>query len=637
MPGFGYAGEILEVDLSDGYIKRTASADYTDAFLGGKGLATGLYWEKVPPTAGVFDPENCLIFASGPVAGFSGFAGSRWNVCGKSPAAKMDMFSYSNLGGKWGTALKYSGYDALAIRGIAHKPAYILIDNGAVIIKDASRLWGKSTFDTVESLKADLGKGISILTIGPAGEKLVTFANVISDDIASGSGGLGAIMGSKMLKAIAVAGRKKPVAADRERLGNAAARVMHMKKDSVTRDRPWTVPGLTRQHICFGCGIGCDRLKYRGENGRTFKALCQASDFYMGMARSYYGECRREHLWAASLCDGYGLDSVVLQPIIELLMACHREGLLSDEESGLPLSRIGSIEFIEALTEKIANRDGFGDILAMGTIKTAKSIGREAEAMLSDFIATRAGETKDYDPRIIMTTSLLYATEPRRPIQQLHEISRVLVRWLSWVNGEKIAIFTSDNLRRLAEIYWGGAVAADFSTTEGKALAAKKIQDRAYVKESLVLCDRTWADFSSGKIRDNRLESAIVSAITGKDLDETELCRIGERIFNLQRAILLREGWEGRKDDRILDYFHEKPVRKGEVFFNEEGLVPGKDGQVISRIGKILNREEFDDMKSEYYKLRGWDVGSGLPKKAGLKELGLSEVADDLCARGLLK
>ncbi len=142
MPEYGYAGNILKVDLSSGKTIKQPSKDYTDKYMGGHGIAARLYWEMVPPEARAFDPENCFIAASGPVAGFPGFAGSRWKICGKSPLNVPESFNYCNLGERWGSILKFAGYDALAVQGKADKPAYIYIHDGKVEIRDASHLRG---------------------------------------------------------------------------------------------------------------------------------------------------------------------------------------------------------------------------------------------------------------------------------------------------------------------------------------------------------------------------------------------------------------------------------------------------------------------------------------------------------------
>ena len=214
MTGKGYAGQILIVDLSSRKVERLDTSSYTDKFLGGKGLAVRLYWELVPPRAGAFSPENAFICVNGPLAGFTGFASSRWLACGKTAAGDPESFSWGNLGGSWGNKLKSAGYDGIVVLGKADKPVYLYLHDDKVDIRDASRLQGKNAFHAIDELKAELGKDVSVLTTGQAGENKVVFANVIADQGASGSGGTGSIMGSKNLKAIAVAGNEKPRAAD---------------------------------------------------------------------------------------------------------------------------------------------------------------------------------------------------------------------------------------------------------------------------------------------------------------------------------------------------------------------------------------------------------------------------------------
>ena len=641
MAEFGYAGEILKVDLSDGKTTRLSTADYADRFVGGRGIAARLYWDMVPPQAKAFDADNCLICVTGPAAGFTGLAGFRWQACSKSAPGEPEAFSCANLGGGWGGRLKYAGYDGLIVQGKSDKPVYLFIDDGTVEIRDASFLWGKSAFEVSDGLQAELGKGVSVLTIGPAAENLVVFATLLADQGSSGSVGLGSVMGSKKLKAIVVTGNKRPTAADPDRLKNIVSR---LSKEMRANDgpSPWVVSSLSKKQTCYGCGIGCSRLSYPDETGKQFKSFCQQTEVYQRPAREYYGEEGgiEVQLLGMKLCDSYGLDTMVIQPMIEWLIECRNEGVLRDEDTGLPLSKIGSSEFIEALTRKVALREGFGDLLAQGTIKAAESVGGRAPELISRVIATRANEKKDYDPRLILAHSLLYATELRRPINQLHEISRILFAWLRLRRGGTAGMLIStEDFRKIAKKFWGGEIAADFSTYEGKALAAKKVQDREYIKESLILCDMRWPMSVSGspedRVGDSTLESQIFAAITGKEVGEEGLLRIGERIFNLQRAIVLSQGWEGRKGDRLLGYLHEEPLQS--AFGNPECIAPGKDGAVTSRKGAVVERDKFEKMKSEYYQLRGWDVESGQPTKAKLKELELGDVASDLEKRGLLK
>lgn len=636
MTEYGYAGDILKIDLSDHKITSFPTARYAEKYLGGRGLAARLYWEMALPEAKPFDAGNCLIYVNGPVTGFTRLAGCRWQVCGKSPIMDSEVFSYANLGERWGSYLKYSGYDGLAVQGKADQPVYVYIREGAVEIRNATALWGKSTFETADALKAELGKNISVLTIGPAAENRVVFGTLFTDEGASGASGLGSVMGSKNLKAVVVAASKnRPKAADPDELNSLVERIFPLRKDTW---KNWLtdVPGLTRLRPCYGCGIGCFRKSYEME-GRRYKFFCQATHVYWDFVERS-GSGPEVILQAMRLCDRYGLDTTVMQPLIAWLDECYKQGVLKEEETGLPLSRIGGPEFIEELTRKITYREGFGELLAQGTLKAAEKIGKEALKLTSTSVLTRASESRDYDPRLVVTNALLYAMEQRRPINQVHELTHALWLWRNWVTGEEPAFLSTEDFLNIGRNFWGGVSAADFSSYEGKALAAKKIQDRAYAKESLILCDFLWpviwVRFADDHTGDPTLESRVLSAITGRDIDEPGLNKIGERVYNLQRAILLREGWEGRQGDRLLDYLHDEPLDG--VFFNPDCIVPGKNGEIFSRKGMRIERSDFEDLKSEYYELRGWDAASGLPRESKLKELGLDDVAADLMTRKLL-
>ena len=638
MPEYGYAGEILKVDLTSGKVIKEPSKDYTDRFIGGHGLATKLYWDMVPPSAKASDQENVMVCATGPMAGFPGFAGSRWKVCGKTTLNVPESFNYCNLGERWGIYLKYAGYDALAVQGKAQKPVYLFIHDGEVEFKDASRLKGLSTFDTADAIKKECGDGAAVLSIGAAGENLVPFSTVMSEG-ASGSGGMGMVMGSKNLKAIAVTGDKKPQAAHPEQL-KELAEIIRVNRPQ--RDTPifWGVPGLAKKHACWGCGIGCSREMYPAD-GRQYKALCQATMVY-----EQFGAFPRKdvsQLLGTRLCDSYGMDTSVMQAMVEFLAACYKEGAITEKETGLPLEKIGSTEFSEKLMRMVAFREGFGATLSKGIIGAAADIGQKAVDMLPRFVATRGGEKKDYDPRLLMITAIPYATEPRRAIQQLHEVVYMCLSWLGGMgpNAKPGSTFTTENLHKAAELLWCSAIAADFSTYKGKALAAKMMQDRVLFKESMVLCDLRWTMSQAGRVlgttKDNVTEEQVYTAITGHEIDRAEVAKTGERIFNLQRAIMLRQGQGGRKGDTILDYYFTEPFRTHEVFFSPEGRMPGKDGEVISKVGVTLDRNKFEEMMTEYYGYRGWDKGTGYPTKAKLKELKLDDVAEDLGKRGLAK
>jgi aldehyde:ferredoxin oxidoreductase len=594
----------------------------------------------VPADARALEPENCLIYATGPTTGFFGIAGCRWQICGKSPAHDPEAFSYANLGGKWGPALKSAGFDALAVQGKADKPIYLYIHGGMAEIRDASALWGQSTFDTIDSIRLELGQEASVVTIGPAGENQVVFATTLADEGASGGSGFGAVMGSKNLKAIAVAGEGGSLAADPERLQQIIEHIRKLKGHAAARPSPWEVPGVTFTEECYGCTIGCARQVYWAEKGRKYKAFCQQAGVYSKPVQDYFGKWNEVQLKAVRLCDACSLDSAMMAPLILWLIDCCKEGLIDEKKTGLPLSQAGSLEFIEKLTSLISSREGFGDALARGMLYAANSIGDRAVTLMNRHVATRSYEARDYDPRLFLTTAIFYATEPRRPINQLHGVSMLLMTWLLGVRGMAGAFFTTEDFREAAARYWGSIQAADFSTYEGKALAAKKIQDRCYVKESLILCDLAWpmmsVNYPVDHVGDPTMESQIYSAITGRKTDEPGIAKIGERICNLQRAIHLRQGWGGRKEDRILDYYHDEPLKQGDVFFNPEAIIPGPDGKNISKLGCVVERNDFEKLKTEYYMLRGWGTDTGFPTKSRLTELELGDIAGELAERQLL-
>jgi aldehyde:ferredoxin oxidoreductase len=635
---FGYCGKILKVDLSSGEVDELCTADYADKFIGGRGFAAKIHWDWVPPDISAFDPENCLTFTTGPLAGFPRLGGSRWQVCGKSCATDPEVFSYANAGGSWGAWLKFAGVDAIAVTGKSDTPVYLFIKDGQVRIGDASSLKGKSTIEARERLKAELGKNVKVVAIGPAAESLVRFATLLGEEDSSASSGFGAVMGSKNLKAIVVAGDCRPTAARPEELRELSEQIVRLRKGTHEMYTP-AVPGHTRRQACWGCPTGCTRQVYTATDGDRGKFFCESLAFYLRQAQEYYGEWPETAFYANRLCDKYGLDTAVMEPMIIWLSRCYQEGVLSEAETGLQLSKMGSRELIENLVRKISLKEGFGEVLAQGILGAARQIGNGAIDLIGDCIATKASEVKTYDPRLYTITALLYATEPRRPIQQLHEVSITISEWIQHQKGGRDAFLSSQMFRSLAKRFWGSEIAADFSSPEGAALAAKRIQDRTYAKESLILCDFLWpimwVRYSEDHAGHPDLESRLLSAITGLEINEDQLNGIGERVFNLQRAILAKESRAGRENDALMEYFHTDPLEH-EVL-NRRLVVPGKDGEPISRKGAILERDEFEQMKTEYYHLRGWDSESGLQTRAKLMELGLNDIAAQEEMQGLLR
>jgi aldehyde:ferredoxin oxidoreductase len=634
---YGYAGQILKVDLSSGSITNAQTGDYAELFLGGRGVAAKIYWDEAPPQITATDPKNRLIFMTGPLCGVPGFA-CRFQVCGKSVAT--NQFSFCNMGGSWGAYLKSAGYDGVVVFGKADKPVYIRIDGDNVEIRDAAHLMGKTAFQREKMIKDELGESVRVLTVGPAGDNMVSFATFLASDNSVGAGGLAGVMGFKNLKAIAVRGDKKFKVAHPEGVSRLRSRIRQMSGGYV---EPLLAMGLLtprdrlKKSFCQGCPTGCVRATHRNADGSERKFMCQAAMFYETRAQRYYGNTDAA-LKATELCDDYGLDTRSTETMIMWLSRCHKSGILTDERTGIPLSRIGSYEFIETLLRKIAHREGFGDTLARGTHKAAASLGKEAQALIKDYMV-KSGDNELYGPRLYITTGIFWAVEPRLPIQQLHEVSVPVMLWGARQKGLEQVPVTTEVLRAMAKRFFGSELAVDFSTYEGKALAAARIQDREYAKESLILCDLFWpiyfAEASPDGVGDPSMESQICAAVTGRDIDEAGLYKVGERICNLQRAILTREGHKGREYDVIDEYNFTTPL-KGD-FGNPDCIVPGKDGELFSRKDIVVDREQFEKMKGEFYKIRGWDVPSGLQKKARLDELGLGYVAKTLEGEGLIR
>lgn len=645
---YGYAGKILSVDLSSGRTVEFPTEDYADRFLGGRGIGAKIYWDEVPPEAKFSDPENALVFANGPLAGLPVIGGSRWQVCGKSPSPSPEQFCYANLGGTWGAELKFAGYDAIVVQGKSDKPTYLLLHDGSAELRDASALWGQGAIETREILKGELGTSMRVVTIGPAGENEAVMATVLADKDAVGSGGLGAVMGSKKLKAIVVGGsRTKVKVANPERLQELTKHYRELGRGLWEFLSRWSrdpvdfklIPGqeTMKKDPCYGCLGRCPRKIYEAADGRKAKFVCHAALFYQPWTEPYYGGWNEAAFDATKLCDTYGLDSKAVDLTISWLDGCHKADILTDESTELPLSAIGSLEFMESLVRKVSLREGFGDLLAQGLTKAAEAIGSGAEEQLRLAGYFREPGCDLYGPRLYITHALPYAMEPRIPIQQVHEIGVVMAKWQAWARSLPVGL-SSDNVREIAKRFWGDEEAADFSTHKGKALAAKMIQDRQYAKECLILCDWLWPitdlDSTDDRMGDPTLESKFLSAVTGKEVDEQGLYEFGARVFNLQRAILVREGHHGRDFDSLTDKSYTFPLDYD--LSNPECLVPGKDGEVISRKGAVVDRQAFEEMKDEYYGIRQWDVATGLQTKASLDRLGLEDVAQDLAQRGLL-
>ena len=620
---FGWTGKILSLDLGESKVSTLDTMDYADRFLGGRGVATRIYWEEVGPNVGALEPENPLIMMNGPLTATGVPGASRFEVVSKSPMLNPEGFCYGNLGGSFGPYLKRAGYDGIVIKGCAHRPSYIYINDDKVEILDASWLWGKGIYRVGDLLKERYGRQVRFVTTGPAGENQCRNAALMTDNEGSATGGYGAVMGSKNLKAIAVSGSGNPSVAHPEELKDLIGLTMRLSERGTLR-----MP-IPKQHVkyagkapCYQCGLDCLRGKFLTTSGREAVSKCGPLAFYIQEAMQTREENKIDIAFdATQIINDFSLCSGEVRSIIPWLQACYDAGFLSKEDTGPDLNELGTRAFIEQLVSMIAKREGFGDILADGLLRIGEKLGEEALDYFP-LVVPGVGGGASYSPRMYNTNAMLYALEPRTPIAMLHEVSYMIARWLLHNIRPELSPTTAEVFRAAATKFWGHEKAWDLTTYEGKAEAGVIIQDRTYVKDSLLLCDCNWPVTDSFNTDDNigdpALESRLFSAVTGIETDEKGLLRYGERIFNQQRAILLREGWKAKEDDVPAEFNFNEPIEQDGL--NPRLIVPGPTEEPVSIRGKLLVREKFEEMRETYYRLRGWDSETGFQKKEPLNQ-----------------
>lgn len=645
---FGWTGRIARVDLATCQVDEIATADYAPRFIGGRGLASRLYWETVSPDADAFAPETPLFFMTGPLAGTKAQAGSRWLVLGKSPLAFPEQYACGNLGGRWGAALKWAGLDGLMIIGAADHPVILeVVADGRITLADASGLWGRDVPETMASVKERYGVGAEAAVIGSAGERRVRFASVMAGDGAVGGKGFGAVMGAKNLKAVVVRAERAVLPPARLEAFRAVTRAITALWRGETSERYWIDAMLegvekVKNTPCFACPGICGRGLYtdsRGECGYGKNCASAYSYAYAEKARS--GVIGEATFLATRLANRHGLCCNEINMLVEWVPQAIQRGLIDGPAAGLEPAACGSSEWITQLIEGVVQRRGIGDLLAEGSRRATAELGA---ADLLEGLATAAGfHVNLYSPRLFLSAAPIYATEPIHPITQLHAISFPMVKWMIWLGSDgMMSNFSTDQLRQLARIFWGGEAAAQFDSPEGMGRAAVIMQDRAYAMENLIACDFFWPiDYSGNNatgVGDPTLEAQLFSAVTGWDLDEEAYLRTGARCQNLCRAIYLREGRKGRVDDRLEEINFTQPLEKPDSVmgvFNPEALLPGLDG-IFSALGATVSRTDFETVMDDYYHERGWDPNSGLQTRAGLADLELEDLTAELAERGLL-
>jgi aldehyde:ferredoxin oxidoreductase len=641
---YGWTGKLLRVNLTERRLSEISTLDYTDRFIGGKGIGEKIYWDEYKTGLDSYHPESPLILMTGPLAATAAPSGSRWLICGKSPSLYPENFASANLGAFFGAALKQAGFDGLVIQGKASEKVYLSIDNREVTIKDASHLWGLTTDNTMQTIRKELEEEVKILTTGIAGENAVRFSTISTDVGGSGSMGFGSVMGSKNLKAIAVKGTAKIPVANADALKYLRQKIRAMTGEGYFNlyGTPPPLPDteVIKQVRCHGCPQGCWRSLYKATSGEEGIRKCQSTFFYNPWDAKRHGQTTKVSFHATALANAYSLCSMELAGIIWWLEECFNNRILSENETELPLNEIGSLSFVETIISKISKRAGFGNILAEGVMRAAEQVGKEAQEIALDHF-TQTGRGIAYGPKVFSPSALIYATEPRPTTPELHEIFAPLTKWALWYTTQGTYSYVSTAvLKQIAKRFWGSEAAINFSNYVDKALTAVKIQDRQYAKECLILCDFVYPIFDDASCEDHTgdptLENQLFTAVTGKEMDESELLRAGARVFNLFRAILLREGRNGRKDDYLPEsQFIERvePLYDAFGMFNPDMYLPGSGDEVFSQKGKALPRDTFERMLDEYYELRGWDVATGFFTKKNLKDLNLTELIEPLSGK----
>ncbi len=646
-------GKLLRINLSTGKIsKETIEKRDLERFVGGQGIAALIYWREVPPKVDPFSEENKLIFATGPLTGSAAPGSGRAIVAGKSPHTYPESYTISSIGGEFGPELRFAGYDVLVIEGKAPKPVYIRIRNDKVEIRSAEHLWGLDTFEVRKKLERELGDPeTKIVTIGVAGEKLVRYAAIIHrSGHAAGQGGFGAVMGSKNLKAIAVRGTKREIkVADPEKLLELAEKIKEIATlQGVATNRSPLYPAYmkvgtpcysgfipliekykVRNTGCEGCPRGCYVFLDIPDMGGGEMTCVQ---FYYGWLQHSIGEADETMFLAKQLADKYGIDVYELLQLIPFLRVLADREVISEEESGIPFSDFPERSFIETLLHKIAYREGLGDALAEGTWRFAEKLGMLDKYLsldddLHDEIATNVGPIAGfmgystcghgycahYDPRDFIVSGILWATNHRDPWSYSHEYIAV-VEWSG---------LDFEDQQRIAKMVWGsedavhprGAPKYD----EYEVRAAIIVQNRSAAKNSLILCDWIYPMYTSPAtedyVGDIEMMSKLFRAVTGADVTENDLVKLGERIVNLERAILVRDG-RRRSGDVLPEY----------MFIYDHYWTQSP----------ALDKDEWENMMDMYYEFRGWDKETGIPTREKLESIGLADVAEELAKLGLL-
>jgi len=618
----GYTGKVLRVDLnSRTYCTEELDLKVAAGYLGGAGLGIKFLYDAVRSGIDPVSPENVLIFTPGPLTGSDAPCASRMAVTTKSPLT--GGVGMALTGGYFPAEMKFAGIDVLVIEGKAEEPTYLFVKDGEVHFRSAKRLWGMLTSDTQTFIKEEVGDhNVRVACIGPAGERLSRIACIINERRAAGRKGVGAVMGSKNLKAIAVRGTGKVGIADPEGFREALKNMHNAMKESPVLYPSFSKRGTSiavdataalgilaaknyygtgvfspmdtlgsealdqftiRREHCYRCPVGCSQTRlviredYSGfvTEGPEFETIyslgtCIGVDYAPAV------------ITGDRLCDEYGLDSISAGVTIAFAMELFERSILSlSEVDNLDL-RFGNHKVVLELLRKMAFREGFGDVLADGTKRTSQKIGRGSEQYA---MHVKGLELPAYDVRGAKAHGLNYAT----------------------------SYTGADHNRGYAfqEIF-GIPVpeAVDPKAYEGKGKLCKWNQD---VRTATCDCPTMCAFLLDMALPTIALQNtaAMVSTISGLSLSAEDVKKAGERVNNLARMFNIREGF-GRADDTLPKRLMEEPIPEGN-----------------SR-GEKIAPADLDRILDEYYEARGWNKATGIPTTEKLKELGLEDTIKDI-------
>ena len=600
---------ILKVNLTSGettdYI---IPIEWERDYLGGASLAARLLFTDLTQSLDPLAPESPLLFLNGPLSGTSGPTVGRFVVCGKSPATR--LWAESNCGGFWGTELRFCGYDGIWITGKAEKPIYLWINEGRLEIREAAAVWGKDTYESQSIIKGEIGiTGAHVLTIGPAGENGVLFAGLYCDHgRAAGRTGLGAIAGSKNLKAIAVKGTKKiPLSrpelyAPLRSTANHALRednlshVFHELGTASVVDYADYLGAMPKKYFQKGIFEGAGKVSgsTMAETILAGVSACHACVIACGrVVRLYDGDKRKgpeyetivsfgpnllnDDLAAITrlgeICDRYGMDTISAGGTIGLAFHLFEKKVITEKDTGGLFLRWGDVKVVEQLLQLTAHCEGIGEFLAQGARRFGQHFGSEDEA-----VQVNGLEVAYHDPRAFSGMALVYATSPRGACHNQSEYFEVDMGQADSSIGLKFY---------------------DRQAGAEKSANVARHQDWTTVFNALVMC--IFANIPAETVTE------LVNAACGLDWDVDDLIRSGERAWNLKRAINNRLGLT-QVNDKLPKAL----------------LEPYKDGGSAGYVPPIA------EMLAVYYKVRGWDPITGRPSREKLQTLGLEDVATDI-------